>query len=156
MPTYSQTQQHSSTSPALLTPIGLPVPTDSSIVTTAYMYWILAVYACRYCNARTTICYLDISARQRLYTKSSDTMAQTPEFIMDYCKSCTTCSHAKPPWHKPYGLLKQLPVPEKPWNSISMDFIEQIPSSSGHTSILVIIDHLSKQSLFILMYDTIT
>src|SRR6266481_7229055 len=53
------------------------------------------------------------------------------EFITDYCRSCTTCSRVKPQWHKPYGLLKQLPVPEKPWNSISMDFIEQLPLSSG-------------------------
>ncbi len=37
-----------------------------------------------------------------------------------------------------------------------MDFIEQLPSSSGHMSILVIVDHLSKQSLFIPTYDTIT
>src|SRR6266481_5084494 len=79
-----------------------------------------------------------------------------PEFVKHYCKSCTTCSRVKPQWHKPYGLLKQLPVPEKPWNSILMDFIEQLPSSSGYTSILVIVDHLSKQSLFIPMYDTIT
>ena len=28
------------------------------------------------------------------------------EFIQHYCKSCTTCSRAKPKWHKPYRLLK--------------------------------------------------
>src|SRR5467141_235453 len=76
-------------------------------------------------------------------------------YVKDYCKSCTTCSHAKPVHHKPYGLLKQLPIP-KPWNSISMDFIEKLPSSSGYTSILVIVYHLSKQSLFILTHYTIT
>src|SRR5882672_8043829 len=37
-----------------------------------------------------------------------------------------------------------------------MDFIEKLPQSSGYTSILVIVDHLSKQSLFILTHDTIT
>jgi len=58
--------------------------------------------------------------------------------------------------HKPYGLLKQLPIPEKPWNSISMDLIEKLPPSSGYTLILVIVDCLSKQSLFILTHDTIT
>ena len=58
--------------------------------------------------------------------------------------------------HKPYGLLKQLPIPDKPWNSISMDFIEKLPPSSGYTSILVIVDRLSKQSLFIPTYDTVT
>src|SRR5882724_11588390 len=79
-----------------------------------------------------------------------------PVFVKDYCKSCTICSHAKPVHHKPYGLLKQLLIPKKPWNSISMDFIEKLPPSSGYTSILVIVDHLSKQSLFIPTHDTIT
>jgi len=74
----------------------------------------------------------------------------------NYCKSCTTCSHTKPVCHKPYGLLKQLMIPKKPWNSISMNFIEKLPPSSGYTSILVIVDHLSKQSLFIPTHDTIT
>ena len=66
-----------------------------------------------------------------------------PVFVKNYCKSCTTCSHAKPVHHRPYGLLKQLPIPEKPWNSISMDFIEKIPPSSSYTSILVIVDRLT-------------
>jgi len=78
-----------------------------------------------------------------------------PVYVKDYCKSCTTFSHAKPVHHKPYRLLKQLPIPEKPWNSISMDFIEKLPSSSGYTSILVIVDCLSKQSLFIPTHNTI-
>ena len=77
-------------------------------------------------------------------------------FVKDYVSSCTTCTSAKVPRHKPYGLLKQLPIPEKPWNSISMDFIEQLPPSSGFTSILVVIDHLSKQCIFIPTHDTIT
>jgi len=77
-------------------------------------------------------------------------------FIKDYCNSCTTCKRFKTPHHKPYGLLKQLPIPCCPWNSISMDFIEQLPPSIGFTSILVIIDRLSKQGLFILTFDTIT
>src|SRR3979490_1683109 len=77
-------------------------------------------------------------------------------YIKDYCKSCTTCMRSKPQWHKPYGLLKQLPVPEKPWNSISMDFIEQLPASSEFTAILVIVDRFSKQGIFIPTTDMIT
>src|ERR1700720_4426916 len=38
-------------------------------------------------------------------------------FVKDYCKSCTTCARSKTPRHKPYGNLRQLPIPEKPWNS---------------------------------------
>ena len=51
--------------------------------------------------------------------------------------------------HRPYGNLKQLLILEKPWNSILMDFIEQLPASSGFTTILVVIDRLTKQSIFI-------
>jgi len=77
-------------------------------------------------------------------------------FVKDYVRSCTSCARAKTPCHRPYGLLKQLPVPEKPWNSISMDFIEQLPSSTGFTAILVVVDRLSKQAIFIPTHDTIT
>jgi len=49
----------------------------------------------------------------------------------------------------PYGLLKQLPIPSRPWNSISMDFIEQLLPSLGFTAILIIVDRLSKQGIFI-------
>jgi len=36
-----------------------------------------------------------------------------------------------------------------------MDFIEHLPASDGFTSILVVVDHLTKQSLFIPTHDTI-
>lgn len=71
------------------------------------------------------------------------------EFVKKYVKSCTTCMRAKPQRHKPYGLLKQLPIPERPWNSISMDFIEPLPTSSGCDAILVVVDRFSKQGIFI-------
>jgi len=77
-------------------------------------------------------------------------------YVKDYVKSCTACARAKTPRHQPYGMLKQLLVPDQPWNSISMDFIEQLPSSSGFTAILVVIDRLSKQARFIPTHDTIT
>jgi hypothetical protein len=77
-------------------------------------------------------------------------------YIKDYVKSCTTCARAKVPRHKPFRLLKQLPIPERPWNSISMDFIKQLLDSSGYTAILIIIDHLSKQAIFIPTHNTIT
>jgi len=37
-----------------------------------------------------------------------------------------------------------------------MDFIEKLPSSSGFDTILVIVDHLLKQAIFIPTHDTIT
>ena len=37
-----------------------------------------------------------------------------------------------------------------------MDFIEQLPKSSGYTASLVVVDHLTKQAIFIPTHDTIT
>ncbi len=75
--------------------------------------------------------------------------------VKDYVKSCTSCTHTKAPCHKPYRLLKQLPIPAQPWELISMDFIEQLPMLEGFTAILVIIDRLTKQSLFIPTHDMV-
>ena len=77
-------------------------------------------------------------------------------FIKEYVSSCTTCACAKVPRHKPFGLLKQLPIPEKPWNFISMDFIEQLPNSSEYTAILVVVDRLSQQCIVIPTNDKVT
>ena len=76
--------------------------------------------------------------------------------VQKFCKSCITCMRSKPQHHKPYRSLQQLPILEHPWNSISMDFIEKLPFFSGFDTILIIVDHLSKQAIFIPTHDTIT
>lgn len=70
-------------------------------------------------------------------------------FVRKYCKSCIICKRNKAPRHRPYGLLRPLPVPLRPWHSISMDFIEQLPLSGEFDSILVIVDRASKQVILI-------
>src|SRR5258707_12654356 len=74
--------------------------------------------------------------------------------VKDYVASCTMCACAKSVRHKPYRKLKQLPIPSQPWSSISMDFIEQLPASKGFSAILVVVDHLTKQAIFIPSHDT--
>ena len=92
---------------------------------------------------------LELVWRQYVWLKLQDS-------IKSYVKSCTTCMCSKSQRHRPYGLLKQLLIPERPWNSISMDFIEKLPMSDSSNTILVIVDLLTKQSIFILTVDTIT
>src|SRR5258707_5973142 len=75
--------------------------------------------------------------------------------VKQYIRSCTVCTHSKANRHKPYGFLKQLPIPPRPWESISMDFIEQLLASKGHMAILVIVNCLTKQSLFIPTHNSI-
>ena len=78
------------------------------------------------------------------------------KFVQHFCKSCIDCGRNKPRRHKPYGKLKPLLILERPWDSISMDFIEQLPKSEKHTAILVIVDRLIKQAAFIPTTDTVT
>ena len=75
--------------------------------------------------------------------------------VQQFCKSCVTCMRSKLQCHKPYRSLKQLPIPEWPWNSISIDFIKKFPLSSGFDTILVIVDWLTKQTIFTPAHDTI-
>nr|CAE01614.2 OSJNBa0067G20.15 [Oryza sativa Japonica Group] len=51
---------------------------------------------------------------------------------------------------KPAGLLQPLKIPEWKWEKIGMDFITGLPRmSSGHTSIWVIVDRLTKVAHYI-------
>ena len=72
-----------------------------------------------------------------------------PSDLKRYIANCVTCARAKSRRHKPYGLLQPLPVPFKPWDSISMDFITDLPKSNGFDSILVFKCRLTKQCHFI-------
>jgi len=76
--------------------------------------------------------------------------------VQQFCKSCVTCMRFKPQYYKPYRSLKQLPIPEWPWNSIFMDFIEKLLLFSKFDTILVIVNWLTKQAIFISAHGTIT
>ncbi|KAI5343301.1 hypothetical protein L3X38_011177 [Prunus dulcis] len=47
------------------------------------------------------------------------------------------------------GLLEPLPVPTRPWESLSMDFIVSLPKSKGSGLILVVVDRFTKYATFI-------
>jgi len=49
----------------------------------------------------------------------------------------------------PAGLLLSLPLPDQVCEEITMDFIEGLPKSLGKSTILVIVDMLTKYAHFI-------
>lgn len=60
--------------------------------------------------------------------------------IHNFVASCFVCQQAKTE-KVPYpGLLQPLPVPTKAWQTITLDFIEGLPKSSGYDCILVVVD----------------
>src|ERR1700710_88853 len=71
------------------------------------------------------------------------------ETIKQYVKNCDTCQRTKVVRHAPYGLLQPNEAPDRPWKSIAMDFITDLPESGGYDAILVVIDQLTKMSHFI-------
>jgi hypothetical protein len=70
--------------------------------------------------------------------------------VKQYVVSCLPCQSNKPSNQSPVGLLQPLPVPETRWETVSMDFIMQLPmTKQGNDAIMVVVDKLSKQAHFI-------
>ena len=69
--------------------------------------------------------------------------------VKKFIKSCEVCCRAKVPKHKPYGLLSPLSTPNRAWSDISMDFIVELPKSKDMTTIMVVVDRLTKMAHFI-------
>ncbi len=59
--------------------------------------------------------------------------------VEKYCVSCPTCQTIKTSTQRPQGLLHNLPIPSRPWQSISMDFVGPFPDCDGLDYLWVIV-----------------
>ena len=76
--------------------------------------------------------------------------------IHTYIEQCMVCQKIKYNRGKALGLLQPLPIPNAPWESISRDFIFELPKSmQGNIGIWTIVDHFSKQAHSIPVKKTI-
>jgi len=70
-------------------------------------------------------------------------------YVGRYISTCDMCL-----WTKSFQCpltreLHPLPIPSAPWDTISMDFIVELPQSAGHDSIMVVVDSVTKHAHFV-------
>jgi hypothetical protein len=72
------------------------------------------------------------------------------EDVARYVTNCVSCARNKARCHAPYDRLQTIPVPEKPWHSVSVDLIVKLPvTARGHNVICVFVDRLTKMVHFV-------
>lgn len=71
------------------------------------------------------------------------------QVVKNMVQYCDTCQHNKYQTQKNNGLLQPLPIPNKVWDELTMDFITHFPNSFRYNVIWVICDHLTKLVYFI-------
>jgi hypothetical protein len=69
--------------------------------------------------------------------------------VINFVNRCRICQHAKGK-RLNTGLYQPLPMPERPWDAINMDFVSGLPRTQrGFNSIFVVVDIFSKMAHFI-------
>ena len=66
-----------------------------------------------------------------------------------FCRSCNVCQKSKFSNFNKFGLLIPNPIPSRPYQSISMDFLVNLPWSDSYNAIYVVVDRLTKHASFI-------
>jgi hypothetical protein len=64
--------------------------------------------------------------------------------VRQFCRNCDKCGANRVWRERRQGVLKPLPIPERKWREISMDFVVGLPLSLGCKHMLVIVDRLGK------------
>ena len=78
------------------------------------------------------------------------------EDVARYVQNCHTCQRNKRPRDKTPRLLYSLPIPERPWQDVSIDFKDFPKDRKGYDNVLVVIYRLSKRTYTFLYQKTIT
>jgi hypothetical protein len=76
--------------------------------------------------------------------------------VTEYVTTCPTCIVSKYTNQHPAGLLQPIPLPDRRWQQVTMDFVSGIPTTSNHSynMIMVVVDRLSKYAHFVPCYTT--
>ena len=77
--------------------------------------------------------------------------------VAEFVQKCLTCQQVKAEHQRPAGMFQPLEIPEWKWDQITMDFVSSLPkTTTGHDSIWVIVDRLTKSAHFLPVKTTHT
>ena len=77
-------------------------------------------------------------------------------YVGRYVSTCDICLRTKAHRHPPVGELHPLPIPDNPWDTVSVDFIVELPDLEGHDAVMVVVDSITKRAHFIPTFTTVT
>jgi len=81
---------------------------------------------------------------------------QMSRYIGQYIGTCDLCLRTKLIRQAPVGKLHPLWIPDSQWDTLSVDFVVELPLSSGHDAVMTVVDSVSKQAHFIPTHTTVT
>ena len=81
---------------------------------------------------------------------------QISRYIRQYVSTCDLCLRTKPIRQAPVGELHLLRILDSQWDTLSIDFIMELPLSFRHDVVMTVVDSVSKRAYFILMYTMVT
>ena len=70
--------------------------------------------------------------------------------IQEFVASCMVCQQAKPERVKYPGLLQPLPILDRAWQTVTLDFVEGLLKSEDYNTILVMVNRFTKKAHFML------
>ncbi|GBG42229.1 hypothetical protein CBR_g75657 [Chara braunii] len=69
---------------------------------------------------------------------------------IEYVRSCKVCQRNKITTRAPLGLLRPLPIPDQPGDSVSIDFMDAgVKSRHGKSQVMVIVNRFTKYAVFV-------
>jgi Integrase zinc binding domain len=80
---------------------------------------------------------------------------QMSRYVGLYIKTCDPCMRTKIQRHQPIGELHHLDIPHERWDTISVDFVVELPEAHGYDAILNVVNLVSKRAHFLPTHTTI-
>jgi len=77
-------------------------------------------------------------------------------YIEQYVSTCDLCLRTKLTRQALVGELHPLRIPDSRWDTLSVDFVVELPFSSRHDAVMTVVDSVSKQVHFIPMHTMVT